>query len=61
MMRVAASAAALEADPSVTLIQPDMTGLAQWSMADVPRLIAEGRRAAREALDAARPAGPESR
>ena len=30
-----------------------MAGLAQWSMADVPHLIAEGRRAAREALDAA--------
>ena len=35
------------------LIQPEMEGLAQWSMADVPRLIAEGRRAARDALDAA--------
>jgi NTE family protein len=59
MMRVAAGAAQLEADRSITLIQPDMTGLAQWSMADVPQLIAEGRRAARDALDAARPAGTE--
>jgi NTE family protein len=53
MMRVAASAAELEEDPSVVLIQPEMKGLAQWSMADVPRLIEEGRRAARVALDAA--------
>ena len=53
MMRVVASAAKLEQDPSVILVQPEMAGLAQWSMADVPRLIAEGRRAAREALDAA--------
>ena len=57
MMRVTASAAELDADPTVTLIQPDMTGLAQWSMTDVPQLIAVGRRAAREALDAIRPAG----
>lgn len=55
MMRVAASAAQLAADPTVALIQPDMTGLAQWSMSDVPKLIAEGRRAAREAMDAVRP------
>jgi len=30
-----------------------MTGMAQWTMADVPRLMQEGRRAAREAIDAA--------
>lgn len=53
MMRVAASAAELEEDPTVILVQPEMSGLAQWSMADVPRLIEEGRRAAREAFDAA--------
>jgi len=52
MMRVASSAAELEEDQSIVLIQPEMTGLAQWSMADVPRLIAEGRRAAREVMDA---------
>jgi NTE family protein len=52
MMRVVASTAELEEDPSVILIQPEMDGLAQWSMGDVPRLIAEGRRAARAALDA---------
>jgi len=52
MMRVVASTAELEEDPSVILIQPEMEGLAQWSMGDVPRLIAEGRRAARVALDA---------
>ena len=53
MMRVASSVAELRADPSVILIQPEMEGLAQWSMGDVPRLIDEGRRAAREALNAA--------
>ena len=53
MMRVASSAAELEEDRSIILIQPEMEGLAQWSMGDVPHLIAEGRRAAREALDAA--------
>ena len=53
MMRVAASAAELEEDPTVILVQPEMSGLAQWSMADVPRLIEEGRRAARAAFDAA--------
>ena len=52
MMRVVASTAELEEDPSVILIQPEMEGLAQWSMGDVPHLIAEGRRAARAALDA---------
>jgi NTE family protein len=52
MMRVAASAARLEEDGSVILVQPEMSGLAQWTMADVPRLVDEGRRAAREALDA---------
>jgi len=30
-----------------------MQRMAQWVMKDVPRLIAEGRRAADEALDAA--------
>ncbi|MCC2030597.1 patatin-like phospholipase family protein [Microbacterium allomyrinae] len=60
MMRVAASAAELEEDRSVILIQPEMEGLAQWSMADVPRLVEEGRRAARAAMDAvdARPSPP---
>ncbi|WP_404430401.1 patatin-like phospholipase family protein [Microbacterium lacus] len=53
MMRVASSAAELEADGSIILIQPEMTGMAQWTMADVPHLIEEGRRAAREALDTA--------
>jgi NTE family protein len=53
MMRVVASTAELEEDPSIILVQPEMEGLAQWSMADVPHLIAEGRRAAREAFDAA--------
>ena len=54
MMRVASSAAELEQDPSIILIQPEMEGLAQWSMGDVPHLIDEGRRAARQALDALR-------
>jgi len=52
MMRVTSSTADLEEDPSIVLIQPEMEGLAQWSMADVPHLIEEGRRAARQALDA---------
>ena len=52
MMRVVSSTAELEEDPSIILIQPEMEGLAQWSMADVPHLIEEGRRATREALDA---------
>jgi NTE family protein len=30
-----------------------MEGMAQWTMSDVPRLIAEGRRAAISALDLA--------
>jgi hypothetical protein len=29
-----------------------MEGMAQWSMSDLARLVAEGRRAATEALDA---------
>jgi hypothetical protein len=33
------------------LVQPEMEGMAQWTMSDVPRLIAEGRRAALSALD----------
>ncbi|MGC5169016.1 patatin-like phospholipase family protein [Microbacterium sp. DT81.1] len=55
MMRVASTAAELQEDPSVILIQPEMEGLAQWSMGDVPHLIEEGRRAARRALDAVHP------
>jgi NTE family protein len=58
MMRVVSSTAELEEDPSILLIQPEMQGLAQWSMGDVPHLIAEGRRAAREALDAPGDTGP---
>ena len=53
MMRMVSSAAELEADPSIILVQPEMEGLAQWTMADVPHLIEEGRRATRVALDAA--------
>lgn len=53
MMRTLTRTADLLADPSVVLIQPEMERMAQWTMGDVPRLIAEGRRAAMEALDAA--------
>jgi NTE family protein len=53
MMRTLTRTADLVADPSVVLIQPEMERMAQWTMGDVPRLIAEGRRAAEEALDAA--------
>lgn len=51
MMRTATRTADLMRDPSVVLIQPEMEGMAQWAMTDVPRLIAEGRRAAEVALD----------
>lgn len=53
MMRTVTRTADLVRDPSVVLIQPEMEGMAQWTMSDVPRLIAEGRRAAEVALDAA--------
>ncbi|MDY0910880.1 patatin-like phospholipase family protein [Microbacterium sp. CFBP9034] len=53
MMRTVTRTADLADDPSVLLIQPEMEGMAQWMMSDVPRLIAEGRRAATVALDAA--------
>jgi len=52
MMRTVTRTADLTSDPSVVLIQPEMERMAQWTMADVPRLIAEGRRAATAALDA---------
>jgi NTE family protein len=51
MMRTVANTAELVQDPSVVLIQPEMERMAQWSMRDVPRLIAEGRRAAEAAFD----------
>ncbi|WP_394552614.1 patatin-like phospholipase family protein [Agromyces sp. MMS24-JH15] len=53
MMRSTGRTADLERDPSVVLIQPEMERMAQWTMSDAPRLIAEGRRAAAAALDAA--------
>ncbi|WP_203581336.1 patatin-like phospholipase family protein [Microbacterium hibisci] len=53
MMRTVTRTADLVRDPSVVLVQPEMERMAQWTMADVPRLIAEGRRAATAALDAA--------
>ena len=52
MMRTATRTAELTRDPSVVLVQPEMEGMAQWSMSDLARLVAEGRRAATEALDA---------
>ncbi len=51
MMRTTTKISELLADPSIVLIQPEMQRMAQWTMRDVPRLIAEGRRAATEALD----------
>jgi NTE family protein len=57
MMRTVTRTADLASDPSVVLIQPEMERMAQWTMSDVPRLIAEGRRAAVAALDAAAPGG----
>ncbi|BDZ55896.1 patatin-like phospholipase family protein [Agromyces marinus] len=53
MMRTVRRTADLVDDPSVVLIQPEMERMAQWRMVDAPRLIAEGRRAAAAALDAA--------
>jgi NTE family protein len=53
MMRTVTRTADLAQDPSVVLVQPEMEGMAQWTMSDVPRLIAEGRRAAISALDGA--------
>ncbi len=53
MMRTITRTAELQRDPSIVLIQPEMAGMAQWRMTDVARLIAEGRRAATDALDAA--------
>lgn len=53
MMRTITATADLAKDPSVVLIQPEMQRMAQWTMRDVPRLIAEGRRAAEKALDTA--------
>ncbi len=53
MMRTVTRTADLARDPSAVLVQPEMEGMAQWTMTDVPRLIAEGRRAATAALDAA--------
>lgn len=52
MMRTLTRTADLVNDPSVVLIQPEMERMAQWTMTDIPRLIAEGRRAATVALDA---------
>ena len=59
MMRTVAKTADLARDPSVVLVQPEMQRMAQWTMRDVPQLIAEGRRAAAVALDtSATAAGP---
>ncbi|MEY9851198.1 NTE family protein [Leifsonia sp. EB41] len=57
MMRMVTRTADLKRDPSVVLIQPEMGGMAQWGMSDVPRLIAEGRRVATAALDEAESRG----
>ena len=51
MMRTVTKIADLANDPTVVLVQPEMERMAQWTMRDVPRLIAEGRRAATVALD----------
>lgn len=62
MMRTLNLTADLRRDPSIVLIEPEMEGMAQWTMSDVRRLIAEGRRAATVALDAAtlRERGPDA-
>lgn len=53
MMRTVTQTADLAKDPSVVLVQPEMERMAQWTMRDIPRLIAEGRRATTAALNAA--------
>lgn len=58
MMRSTTKIAELVADPTVLLIQPEMERMAQWTMRDVPRLIAEGRRAASEVLDSSTTRNP---
>ncbi|WP_214466099.1 patatin-like phospholipase family protein [Microbacterium flavescens] len=58
MMRSTTKIAELVADPTILLIQPEMERMAQWTMRDVPRLIAEGRRAASEALDSSATSDP---
>lgn len=58
MMRTVNRTAELVSDPSVVLVQPEMEGMAQWTMSDASRLIAEGRRAAAVALDAASELAP---
>lgn len=58
MMRTVNRTADLHNDPSIMLIQPEMQGMAQWRMSDVPRLIAEGRRVTTAALDAGSLAAP---
>jgi NTE family protein len=50
MMRSTTKLSELAADPTTLLIQPEMERMAQWSMRDVDRLIAEGRRAAETAV-----------
>lgn len=51
MMRTVTATADLASDPRIVLIRPEMERMAQWTMRDVPRLIAEGRRAATAALE----------
>ena len=51
MMRTSTRVSELIADPTVVVVQPEMARMSQWTMHDVPRLIAEGRRAAEAALD----------
>lgn len=52
MMRTATKITDIASDPSMLLVQPEMERMAQWTMRDVARLIAEGRRAAIAALEA---------
>ena len=43
--------AALENQPGVLVIRPEVSGMAQWSRVDVPRLVDAGYAAACQALD----------
>ncbi|WP_051208032.1 patatin-like phospholipase family protein [Propionicicella superfundia] len=53
LVRSRESIARLEQEPATLVIRPDVKGLSQWTLADVPRLIDAGRQAADESLDAA--------
>lgn len=58
IIRSAEKIARMEQETSTILIQPDLRGMAHWSLADVPRLIDAGRAAATEVLSALQAGNP---